>query len=470
MASKNKYRKLLSNTITFGIGTFSSKLLTFLLVPLYTRVLTTAEFNASDLIQQTGNLLAPLVTVGMGSALIRFGLDRSYDKASVFSTGLLTSGCGAVLLLLLSPLISLIPDISDHLILLVLFVIMSALRSLCSQFVRALGYVKLFSYDGVQSTVLTIVFNVLFLIVFKMGVTGYILATVVSDFISSVFLFFMADLHRYVRFSKLDRKVISSMVRYSVPMIPTSLFWWIINVSDRYAVTWMISKADAGIYAAAYKVPTIISLVSSVFTEAWQMSAVTEKDSANRDQFFSRVFSALSSLLLLTSSVLIVCSKLITKILVGPSFYDSWQYIPILVVATSFSCFSSFLNSVYMVEKKSILSLLTVMSGAVINIVLNVLLIPSMGVNGAAFATFISYFIVFLLRAVTSYKYVKINFHPARMAINLVLSGLQCYIMISELHLWQLWVTLLLAAMIVCNVKPLLSAVKMVLRRRPAAE
>lgn len=466
----NKYKKLLSNTITFGIGTFSAKLLTFLLVPLYTRVLTTAEFNASDLIQQTGNLLMPLVSVGMASALIRFGLDKSYDKTSVFSTALMTSGCGFAIFLLLSPLILLVPDISEHIVLLVLFVIMSALRSLCSQFVRSLGYVKLFSYDGVQSTVLTIIFNVLFLVVFRMGVTGYILATVVSDFISAIFLFLMADLHWYVRFSKMDREVFRTMIRFSVPMIPTALFWWIINVSDRYAVTWMISSADAGIYAAAYKVPTIVSLVSSVFTEAWQMSAVMEKDSANRDQFFTKVFSALSSLLFLTSSALIVCSKLITKVLVGPSFYDSWRYIPILVVATSFSCFANFLNSVYMVERKSVLSLLTVMSGAVINVVLNVLLIPPMGVNGAALATFVSYLVVFIMRAITSRKYIKIGFQPVRMGLNLAVSGVQCYMMIAEVNLWQLWVPVMFIVLFALNLKPLLSAARTILRRRPAAE
>lgn len=466
----NKYKKLLSNTITFGIGTFSAKLLTFLLVPLYTRVLTTAEFNASDLIQQTGNLLMPLVSVGMASALIRFGLDKSYDKTSVFSTALMTSGCGFAIFLLLSPLILLVPDISEHIVLLVLFVIMSALRSLCSQFVRSLGYVKLFSYDGVQSTVLTIIFNVLFLVVFRMGVTGYILATVVSDFISAIFLFLMADLHWYVRFSKMDREVFRTMIRFSVPMIPTALFWWIINVSDRYAVTWMISSADAGIYAAAYKVPTIVSLVSSVFTEAWQMSAVMEKDSANRDQFFTKVFSALSSLLFLTSSALIVCSKLITKVLVGPSFYDSWRYIPILVVATSFSCFANFLNSVYMVERKSVLSLLTVMSGAVINVVLNVLLIPPMGVNGAALATFVSYLVVFIMRAITSRKYIKIGFQPVRMGLNLAVSGVQCYMMIAEVNLWQLWVPVMFIVLFALNLKPLLSAARTILRRRPVAE
>jgi len=439
-------------------------------VPLYTRILTTAQFNASDLVQQTGNLLMPLVSVGMASALIRFGLDKSYDKTSVFSTALLTTGCGFVLFLLLCPLILFVPDISDYLILLVLFVIMSALRSLCSQFVRALGYVKLFSYDGVQSTVVTIFFNVLFLVVFRMGVTGYILATVVSDFISTLFLFLIADLQRFVRFTKMDREVIRTMVRFSVPMIPTALFWWIINVSDRYAVTWMIGRADAGIYAAAYKVPTIVSLVSTVFTEAWQMSAVMEKDSANRDQFFSKVFAALSSLLFLTSSALIVCSKLITKVLVGPSFYESWKYIPILVVATSFSCFANFLNSVYMVERKSMLSLLTVMVGAVLNVVLNALLIPVMGVNGAALATFVSYLVVFVMRAITSRKYVEINFHWSRLGLNLALSGLQCYIMIGEFPMWRLWVPAIFAVMAVINLKPLLSAAKTILHRRAVTE
>lgn len=465
----NKYKKLISNTLTFGIGTFGSKLLVFFLMPLYTRILEKAEYGVIDNIQQTGNLLMPLISVGMASAIIRFGLDKSYDKKQVFSTALLATGCGFGLLLLVFPLILLIPFIkqyfSSYAVLLLAFVLMSALRSLCSQFVRSLHYVKLFSYDGIQSTLLTILFNILFLVFFHWGITGYILATVLSDFCSVIFLFVVADLHKYVRFTKMDRELVRAMVRFSVPMIPTSLFWWIINVSDRYAVSAILGFDANGLYTTAYKIPTMVSLVSTIFTEAWQMSAVTEKDSANRDEFFTRVFGALSSLLLLTCSVLVACSKLFMRILVAQSYYESWRYIPILVVATAFSCFANFLNSVYMVERKSIMSLLTVMSGAVINIVLNLLLIPPMGINGAALATFVSYFVVFVMRAVTSRKYIRIAFKPVRLGLNLAILAVQCYIMISETAGWPLWMLGLLAAMAVVNLRPILSVVKMFLRR-----
>ena len=110
------------------------------------------------------------------------------------------------------------------------------------------------------------------------------------------------------------------------------------------------------------------------------------------------------------------------------------------------------------------------MSGAVINVVLNILLIPPMGVNGAALATFVSYLVVFIMRAVTSRKYIKIGFQPIRMALNLAVSGVQCYMMIAEVKLWQLWVPAMFVVLFVLNLKPLLSAVRTILRRRPAAE
>ena len=97
----DKYKRLFSNTLIFAVGTFGSKLLVFFLMPLYTHVLTDAEYGTSDLLQQSANLLVPLVSVGMASALIRFGLDKSYDKTSVFSTALMTAGCGFAIFLLL---------------------------------------------------------------------------------------------------------------------------------------------------------------------------------------------------------------------------------------------------------------------------------------------------------------------------------------------------------------------------------
>lgn len=84
MILSNKYRNLAQNTVIFAIGTFSSKLLVFIMMPIYTRALSTAEYGTVDLIQQISNLLVPIVTLGVTNALIRFGLDKSFRKNDVF--------------------------------------------------------------------------------------------------------------------------------------------------------------------------------------------------------------------------------------------------------------------------------------------------------------------------------------------------------------------------------------------------
>ena len=149
----DKYKKLISNTVIFAIGTFSSKVLVFLLMPLYTRVLSDAEYGITDLIVQTGNLLLPLASLGIVNAVIRFGLERHVRKSDVFTTGLATILTGFCIMLLLYPLLDLLDFLSGYTALIYAFVLMSSLRSLCSQFVRARGQVRLYAVDGIVSTI-----------------------------------------------------------------------------------------------------------------------------------------------------------------------------------------------------------------------------------------------------------------------------------------------------------------------------
>ena len=248
----DKYKKLLSNTLIFAIGTFSSKLLVFFLTRLYTAVLTQEEYGIVDMIQQSGNLLLPLVTLGITNAVVRFGLDRGVKKSHVFTTGLLSIGAGFLLLMLLSPLLGLFDFLSGHVYLLCSFVLTSSLRSLCAQFVRAKGAVRLFALDGILSTLTTILFNILYLVVFRMGVFGYIFSMICSDILSVLFLFVMSNLRRYIRFRGLDRNIAKSMLLFSIPLIPNTILWWITNMSDRDIISMVLGAAFTGLYVAAY--------------------------------------------------------------------------------------------------------------------------------------------------------------------------------------------------------------------------
>lgn len=459
----DKYKKLVSNTLIFGIGTFSSKFLVFLLMPLYTRILTNADFGVADLIIQTANLLIPVASLGITNAIIRFGLDKSFKKSDVFSTGLVTIVAGFLVFLVIWPLLSQLKYVSDYIGLVYIYVFMSSFRSLCSQFVRAKQFVKLYALDGVLSTITVIVFNILFLVVFRFGIIGYVLAIVMSDFLSSVFLFVVAGLWQYVNIRGFDKKVSAAMIKYSIPLIPTVVLWWVTNVSSRYIVGYMLGSDANGLYAVSYKIPTIVILISGIFIDAWQMSAVTEEE--NREAFFTKVFGAYQAVVFLAASAIIVLSKIITMILVSKSFYPSWQYIPFLVMSTTFSCFVTFLGSVYMVEKKSIISLITALVGAIVNVILNILLIPVIGVNGAAFAMFASYFVVFVLRAKNTQKFIKIKFNAAKLGLNLLIILAQSLIMINEIKYFYAYEAGLFVLILLINLKPILISVKKLLTK-----
>ena len=264
-----KYKKLFSNTIVFSIGTFSSKILVFLLVPFYVHFLSDAEYGVVDLITQTANLLIPLVSLGIASAVLRFGLDQSSDKKAVFSTGVAAILIGFLLFLLTVPILLQVQIIGEYTLLLLFYVFIGCFRLLCTNFVRSLQYVKLYSFDGILCTVLVITFNILFLMRFGWGIQGYVLATICSDSCSVLFLTLAARLYRYLDFRRIRASVYRPMLRYCLPLIPANIFWWITHVSDRYMVTYMVSEGANGLYAIAYKIPTMITIVSTIFMEAW---------------------------------------------------------------------------------------------------------------------------------------------------------------------------------------------------------
>lgn len=454
----DKYKRLMNNTFIFAIAAFGSKLLIFLMMPFYTRVMSTEDYGIADVLVQTCNLLIPFATIGINNAIIRFGLDRKASKKGVFTIGLMTIAAGFVIMVLFDPLISRVSVLKGYTGYLYLFVLASALHGLCSQFARAIGYVRFYAINGVFSTVLTIVLNILFLAVFKWGVKGYIWSTIITDFTCAVLIFFLTRLHRFVRFKKVTRELYAKMLSYCMPLIPNTVCSLIVSISDRYLVTYMIGESANGIYAVSNKIPTILMIVANIFAEAWQISAVTEEE--GRERFFSRVCGVYQAIAFTTAALLILTSQLSTAILAAPEYYEAWRYIPILVSATTFSCIATFLSSIYMVEKKSVCTLVTTMLGAGINIVLNVWWIPVYGIYGAAAATLISYFVMFAVRAVHTRKYVRIEWNIKKLLINISALFLQIIVMLSMCPLYIVYSSLLTAVVIVVNFKDVVSLIR----------
>ena len=434
----NKYKTLVSNTALISLGTFGSKLLVFLMVRFYTGYLTTSQYGTSDLITQTANLLLPIISLGITNGVFRFAMDCKCDKKSVFSCGLFSITLGGLMFSVIAPLLLLVKQFHGYIWLIVIYTMASCYHSLCSQYIRAIGKTAFFAVQGIVNTSLVILLNILFLAVFDMGVIGYVLSVVLADGLSALLIFFKEKLWRQITL-KIDKTVLKNMLLYSIPMIPTTIFWWVTSVSDRYMVSGFIGTQANGIYAVSYKIPTFLTLLSTVFMQAWQFSAVAEKENGEKEhiEFFSKVWGSFQSVMFLAASVIIAFCVPVIKILTTARYYAAWKYIPLLAVSMVLSSFANFMGSVYVVEKRSKNSFLTAMLGAVLNIILNLLLIPTaLGVQGAAIATFASYFAIFIIRALNARKYIPFKLYLPRVMLNTAVVLVQSVFMVLSLKFY----------------------------------
>lgn len=466
----NKYKKLLGNTVIFGIGQFAAKLLGFILVALYTRVMTESEYSTADLLYQTVNVLVPLVTFSMADAVIRFGMDRDYDCRKVYTNVNICVLVGMTVFMLFTPLVTHVKTIGSYSFLLYIYCYFSCFRQMASQFVRARGYVKLFMLDGVFSTFMQVILNLIFLLGFKMGVTGYVLSIVISDALSLCLLTLIAQLGKCLDARFFDKGLLKEMLRFSAPLIPTYLLWWITSASDRWFIINMVGSTDNGVYAVGNKLPTLLMLVTTMFYQAWQMSSIEEKDSRYLGRFYENVFGAYSSLLFIAASGLIMLVKPLTFILTGSGsdgtrYYEAYKFTPILITAMIFQCFCQFLSSVYTTKKRSVNSCMTALVAASVNIVLNLLLIPEHGVWGAAIATAASYFACFAVRIFDARRYIFFRVDYFRFLVNIVIILFMCILAGKQPSMYWLGLILGFLVCMVYNFDAVIKTLRKILSR-----
>lgn len=460
----NKYQKLLNNTLIFAIGTFGSKLLSFILVRLYTGCMTTAQYGTADLLYQAANVIYPIVTLSMADALIRFGIDKAYDNKKIYTIALTTTAGGLAVLLLFTPLINSFEAFRGYGLLLFVYCFFSSFKQLAASFVRARGLVKLFAIDGIFSTLIIVVSNLILLLKFDLGVTGYVCSIIISDALSLLGLVIISELYKFFDIKSLDKTLFKEIVKYSLPLVPTYILWWITSASDRYFVIAMVNSAENGIYSAAHKIPTLLLLVTTLFYQAWQMSAIENKDDSDLSGYYKQVYGAYSSLLFIAAAGLIMIAKPFTYILVDndheKNFVFGYHYTPILIIAMIFQCLCQFLSSIYNVRKKSVNSMVTSIVAAVVNIVLDILLIPRLGAYGAGIATMTAYFACFMVRVFDTRSYVKFDISWFRMIVNMIVVGYMAIVAITEPKAEYVQLIVLFIAVAVFNFDAVLSTLK----------
>ncbi len=408
----NRKLNLVKNTAIYALGSIGSKLLQVILVPYYTRAMSSTEFGTADILQAIVAFLFPIVSLSIFDATFRYAMESDCDKNSVLSVGVAISLIGTVILCSAGALITLIHPI-EYLWLIIFNALANAFRTLYSQYTRAIGKTALFTLDNVLLTVYVLIFNIFFISVLELGVTGYMLGYTLANALSAVFLMLKLKKLAVVKFSFIKSRIMSQMLRFSIPLIPNALCWCLATFGSRFLITFFIDESANGLYAAAYKIPSLLSVIVTIFFQAWQISANEEFKKNDIAEFYTEIHNQIFALIVIISSGLIVFCKPITAVFLGAEYQNEWVYIPILLIAMAFLSFSQFLESIYTANKKTVMAFITSFISVSINMTLSLFLIKPLGVAGCAVALAVSYFVLWICRIINTHKIIAIRYNIA---------------------------------------------------------
>ena len=394
---ESKYKVLISNTFIFAIGNILVKLISFFLMPLYTTILTVEEYGIAELLNNTIEIILPIATLCIIEAVFRFSIDKETDKSTLFTNSIIVLFLGSIVVGLLCILFDNYTKYEYTFLFFVLFVTTS-LYKLTTQFSRGLGHTKRFALYGVINALLLVVSNIILLLLFNTGIYGYLISFSIGYGMTSVIAIIVSKEYNFFCFSFYNKKVLSKMIKYSIPSVPNMLSWWVNSLSDRYILLFCAGSEMTGIYTAAGKLPAMINIIASIFQQAWQYSTAKEINNADNGEFFLNVYKVYSFICFFFCIFILLFNKLICKILLQSEFYVAWKYVPFLFLAATFGCISTYFGTFYNAIKNNKMLMISTVIGAFFNIVLNILLIPNYGAIGAALATVISYLIIMFIR------------------------------------------------------------------------
>lgn len=437
----NKYVKLLKNTILVFGGNIGSKVITLLMMPLYTRWLSVEGYGITDMLTIYVTLLLSIVSCCIPEALFVFPSGQVDEKkkeyfSSGFAFNLLTFSISAAIFWIVDILDNYAHwnnTFTQNIWFIYTMLVTQVLQQQSQQFARSSNHMIVYSLTGLIYTICVAAFS--FLFVPRYGVPGYVYSIIIANIISAAYSFLFSRAYDFLRVCSVKIDIAKEMLRYSIPLIPNSIMWWLVNALNRPMMENTLGLHDIGIYAVANRFPGILSMVFTVFATSWQISVIEEYRNNGFEDFYNKVFKIVFSSL----SILLICvtfsSKLLISVFADSQFFEAWKYVAILSFGTMISCMSGFLGSIFSATRESKYYLYSSIWGAIISILLNYFLIPSWGLYGAAISILISFFTISISRILYSWRTVKIK-NVSYYIFVLVLLGIIILFYIKSSLIW----------------------------------
>ena len=465
----NRYKRLGKNTLLVFVGNAGSKLISLLLLPFYTHYLSTEEYGLSDIVNTYSAILLSIVTCCLADAIFIFPKDADEDgKKKFFSSGLFFSIISFVFFGCLFWIINCcgilgdLGSLSENIWWIFAMTASMFIQNYTQQFTRSIDRMVVYSASGAVLT-LSLAVSAIFLIP-KYGLNGYLFSIIISHFITAAFCIIASNSLKYINIKSFDTNSLKILLTYGIPLVPNSIMWWLVNGINRPIMENELGLSSIGIYAVANRIPGVITMLITIFSNAWGISMLEEFKKPDFNSFFNKTLKVISFAALTGGAVLMMFSKPIVKVFASSDYYSAWRYIPVLTLAVIIQSISSLVGGVFMAEKKSKYFFYSSIWGAISSLLFTIIFVKLWGIMGACIAVAGSFLCMTIARLIYAWKYINsfdIKYYT-EMFILFIILIIAISIDINILFIILLFFTII-TIMIVLNKQEVISIVRLLM-------
>lgn len=393
-----KSGELLKNTAIISIGKMGTQVVNFLLLPLYTAKLTTEAYGNFDYVTTIASFLVPLMTMLMEESMFRFLIDSKTDKEkeTIISHTFLFCFVSGFVTSLIIGIASWIFNYSLGYAILI-YCVSSLFIALSNALARGTGHIGLYSMSNFFVSVTIILLNLLLILGFHQGFYALMASACVANIVAALFVLTKLKFWGYIDIKDYRSSVTKKMLAYSIPLVPNTISWSVINASDRLVIMNFLGASANGLYSIAYKFPNLISTFYNFFNIAWrETSAKIVRDNDIKE--FDKIYRMVKAAILAITIMLIAAIRYIYPFFINEQYQESIVYVPILAISIYYTSLSAFYGGVFSAYKETKILGTTSTYAAIINLVVDLALFKFIGIYAAAISTLASSLFLYLYR------------------------------------------------------------------------
>lgn len=401
----NKAKLFIENLLVYGFGGVISHIVPLIMLPIVTKIMPNSSyFGISDLATTVISFGSSLAIMGMYDAMYRLFFDKDEEKykkeicATALSITLCSSFLVFILMILGKDLIAkyVFGDSKYYYLIYItaMSTLVSATNSIVSAPTRMQNKRKIFLIMNMVSPILSYSVSVPLLLNGHYTIALPV-ATLISGFTSECIFFFLNK--SWFSLSDFKKQYMKPLLKIAIPLMPNFLIYWIFNSSDKIMITNILGTVDTGVYSIGSKLGLASQIIYMAFSGGWQFFAFSTMNEENQVESNSRIFEYLGIVSFSATAFVFSISELFYKVVFKEDYHGGFLIAPYLFLAPLLLMLFQVISNQFLIIKKTWPNVFILSFGAIANIVFNLLLIPMIGIEGAAIATLAGYAISLII-------------------------------------------------------------------------